>query len=124
MSWTHQPDRLAKPAPAAIDRDERRAGRDTEYRKNSKAARLRDGNHCRICGSQFGLESHHVVPRSLVGKALRDQVANLLTVCADDHALFTKHILKVEGSTDANKPLRILKFDKDEGRYVVAMEAA
>lgn len=124
MSWTYQPDRLRKPAPSAIERDERRAGRETEYRKNSRLARIRDGNHCRVCGSAFGLESHHVVPRSLVGKALRDQVANLLTVCAEDHALFTRHVLKVEGQMDANLPLRILKFDKDEGGYVLYREAA
>ncbi len=124
MSWMYQPDRLAKPAPRVLGRDEKRSDRANEYRRNSRLARERDGHHCRCCGSQHGLETHHVVPRSLVGKALRDSLANLLTACRDCHEQFTRHVLKVEGSTDANKPLRILKYDKDEGGYVLFREAA
>lgn len=116
--------RLAKPAPNAIADDEKQAARDAVYRKNSKEARRLDGHRCRVCGSSFSLETHHVVPRSLVGKLLRDALENLLTTCHDCHELFTKHVLKVEGSTNARKPLRILKFDKDEGGYVLFREAA
>jgi 5-methylcytosine-specific restriction endonuclease McrA len=132
MSWTHQPDRLKKYTkerpPAAVVRQTRDAARDKVYRDNSKLARERDGHHCRVCGSLFNLETHHLVPRSLAGRDVRDLVANLVTLCADCHKDVTKHIVKLFpivpelGAAACN--LRVEKFDKDEGDYLVAMEAA
>lgn len=119
---------LDKPAPSEIARQEREAERDAIYRKNSKAARIRDGHHCRCCGSMFNLETHHLVPRSLVGKALRDRVTNLVTLCRDCHTDVTRHVVKLFpivpelGAAAGN--LRVTRWDKNEGGYVVISEAA
>lgn len=132
MSWTHQPDRLKKVTkerpPAAVVKQTRDASREAIYRANSAEARKRDGHHCRICGSLFNLETHHLVPRSLAGRAVRDLVANLVTLCADCHKDVTRHVVKLFaivpelGAAACN--LRVEKFDKDEGDYIVAIEAA
>jgi hypothetical protein len=61
-------------------------------------------------------ECHHVVPRSLGGS---HDVSNLLSVSAKAHAEFTKHILKIEGPTDANGKLRVLKYSDAEKGYVL-----
>jgi 5-methylcytosine-specific restriction endonuclease McrA len=132
MSWTHQPHRTSKYTaerpPAEITRQERESERDKVYREQSALARERDGHHCRICGSLFNLETHHLVPRSPVGRALRDLVENLVTLCVDCHRDVTRHVIKLFAITPALGAaalnLRVEKFDKDIGDYVVAMEAA
>ncbi len=114
--------------PSELERQAREAERAKTYRDNSHAARVRDGHHCRVCGSMFNLETDHLIPRSLVGRALRDLIANLVTLCSDCHRDKTRHVLKlipidpVLGAAVLN--LRVEKFDKDEGDYVVAIEAA
>jgi hypothetical protein len=122
---------LGKPAPAEIARQEREAARDATYRKNAKEARVRDGHRCRICGSMFNLETHHFIPRSLAGRKLRDRVDNLVTLCGGDggcHPLVTRHVIKLYAIDPAlgtaARNLRVEKFDKDEGDYIVAIEAA
>jgi 5-methylcytosine-specific restriction endonuclease McrA len=135
MSWTYQPNRLAKVSkerpPAAIAREKWHAERDATYRKNSQAARVRDGNRCRICGSMFNLETHHFIPRSLAGRKIRDRIDNLVTLCGGNdgcHPLVTKHVIKLYAIDPsigtAARNLRVEKWDKDEGDYVVAMETA
>lgn len=120
---------LQKPAPREIDRGERQRSRESEYRRNSKLARQRDQHHCRVCGSRNGLEAHHLVPRSLVGRAMRDQVTNLVTLCGGEgncHQLTTRHVIRIEAMTErgADGPLRVSKFDKAEGGFVVVTEQA
>jgi 5-methylcytosine-specific restriction endonuclease McrA len=116
-----------KSAPSAIATDDKRRQRESTYAANSRLARIRDGHHCRICGSQFTLETHHVVPRSLVGKLLRDALSNLITVCHEDHRLVTRHVIKIEPvdpALGANGKVRVMKFDAAEKGYVVASEGA
>jgi 5-methylcytosine-specific restriction endonuclease McrA len=132
MSWTHQPHRLAKVTkaqpPKAVAKQIRDAGRETTYKTNSAAARERDGHHCRVCGSLFTLETHHLVPRSIAGRDVRDLVSNLVTLCADCHKDVTRHVVKLYpidpalGAAACN--LRVEKFDKEEGDYILAIEAA
>lgn len=116
-----------KPAPVAISRWEKKRADDAEYERNSKKARKRDHHHCRICGALNVLETHHLVPRSLVGKALRHALSNLVTLCHDCHELVTQHVIKlyaVDPEEGANGFLRVTRFNKDEGGYVVETEAA
>jgi 5-methylcytosine-specific restriction endonuclease McrA len=106
---------------------EKKKAENTEYERNSRAARIRDRHHCRICGSMFNLETHHLVPRSIAGRSVRHSLSNLITVCRDHHEEITRHVLRlypldlVEG---ANGKVRVEKFDKDVNDYIVAMEAA
>lgn len=119
MSWTYQPDRLKKAAPAAFERDERRADRDTTYKKASAAARKRDGSRCRLCGDHRTLETHHLRPRSLVGKAQRDELRNLVTICAECHQQVTKHIVKLyalDEAEGANGFLHVERWHQPKGQ--------
>lgn len=116
-----------KEAPSAISRVDRKSATEAEYRRNSATARIRDGHHCRICGTQFALETHHLVPRSLVGKALRHALSNLLTLCHDCHEQVTRHLVKlyaVDPQQGANGKVRVTKYDEAEKGYVTIMEAA
>jgi 5-methylcytosine-specific restriction endonuclease McrA len=116
-----------KDAPSAISKDEKRRHRGSTYAANSKLARIRDGRHCRICGSQFALETHHLIPRSLVGKSLRDEVSNLITLCHDCHEQVTRHVMKLQvldQMRGANGKVRVVKYDDAEKGYVMVMEAA
>jgi 5-methylcytosine-specific restriction endonuclease McrA len=135
MSWTYQPDRLAKVTkeqpPKAVATEIRDAKQETTYKTNSAEARKRDGHRCRICGSMFNLETHHFIPRSLAGRKVRDRVDNLVTLCGGNdgcHPLVTKHVIKLyainPGLGTAARNLRVEKFDKNEGDYIVAIEAA
>lgn len=117
--------------PAEIARQEREAARETTYKKNAKAARTRDGNRCRLCGSMLNLETHHFIPRSLAGRKVRDRVDNLITLCGGDagcHPLVTKHVIKLYAIDPALgtavRNIRAEKFSKDEGGYVLAIETA
>lgn len=111
--WQDTHDRLRKPAPAAIERDEKRAGRETTYRKASTAVRARDGFRCRLCGDHRALETHHVTPRSIVGRAIRDTEANLITLCHDCHQEVTKKVIKLyPGPDGANGLIRAERYSK------------
>lgn len=119
MSWTYQPDRLARPAPSAVAKDARRAERETAYKIGSTAARRRDGGRCRLCGDHRNLETHHLRPRSLVGKALRDRLQNLVTVCHDCHEEVTKHIVKLyalDEAEGANGFLHVERWHQPKGQ--------
>lgn len=109
-----------KPRPRALDKHDRRASRESEYQKNRKLALKRDSRRCRIYGLA-AVETHHVVPRSLGGT---HAVSNLLSLSSKAHAEFTAHILKIEGPTNADGLLRILKWSDAEKGYVVFREAA
>lgn len=120
MSWTYQPERLAKGRPIALDKQDARREKLTHYLEERQKAFDRDQKRCRVYGST-AIETHHVIPRSLGGS---DDADNLLSVSRRAHDEFTKHILKVEGPTDANAPLRILKWSDAEKGYVLFREAA
>jgi 5-methylcytosine-specific restriction endonuclease McrA len=54
------------------------------WRLAREAARRRDGNCCRRCGSTQGLQVHHVTPVSEGGE--RYALDNLVTLCSSCHA--------------------------------------
>ncbi len=117
MSWMYQPDRLSKGAPKAAEKHARTAERETAYRTGSTAARRRDGGRCRLCGDHRNLETHHVRPRSLVGKERRDRIENLLTLCATCHQDVTKHIVKLyPGPEGANGLIRVERWHQPKGQ--------
>jgi 5-methylcytosine-specific restriction endonuclease McrA len=116
-----------KSAPSAIAKDEKRRNRNNTYAKNSNLAKNRDGYHCRICGGGFNLETHHLVPRSLVGKAIRDELSNLITLDRDCHEQVTRHVIKlspVDAQQGANGKVRVTKYSEEEKGYVTITEAA
>jgi 5-methylcytosine-specific restriction endonuclease McrA len=119
-----------KTAPSAIDKSERRKGEDAELRKNARDARIRDGCRCRVCGTHLNLETHHLVPRSLSGRKTKHQRQNLVTLCGGDekscHVQVTRHIVELRAMTalGADGPLRVTKFDKNNGGFVTVTEAA
>lgn len=111
---------LKKPRPVALDKHDRRVKRESAYKANRQTALKRDNRRCRIYGLP-ALETHHVVARSLGGS---HDPSNLLSLSPKAHAEFTTHILKIEGSTDCNGLLRVLKWDDKAGGYVLFREAA
>ncbi len=52
-----------------------------------RAVLLRD-HHCRICGRTYGLQVHHLRPRSWGGT---DEISNLASVCTSDHPDLVPH---------------------------------
>ncbi len=125
MSWTYQPERLRKQAPAAIEKDARKAERETAYKIGSTAARRRDGSRCRLCGDHRNLETHHVRPRSLVGKTVRDRIENLLTLCATCHKDVTTHVVKLyPGPDGANGLIRVERWSKAHKDYLEVRKEA
>lgn len=53
------------------------------WRVAREAARRRDGNHCRRCGSTRDLQVHHLT--SLAEGGARYALDNLITLCRDCH---------------------------------------
>jgi 5-methylcytosine-specific restriction endonuclease McrA len=108
-----------KGAPSAIGKHEKRVARESLYKRNSRLARDRDGHHCRLCGSGTALETHHVIPRSLAGKKVRDTKANLITLCNECHEQVTRHLIKLYAGKDGTDgPVRAEKWSAREGGYV------
>jgi len=62
---------------------ERRIRGSARWKKARAAARQRDGNRCRHCGSTRKIEVHHVV--SLAQGGDRFALSNLITLCRDCH---------------------------------------
>jgi hypothetical protein len=73
---------------AALERMERAIGRRTKPKRClqlwSHFVRLRDDNRCVICGSEQGLNAHHILRKSFMPEA-RFQTGNGITLCADCH---------------------------------------
>jgi 5-methylcytosine-specific restriction endonuclease McrA len=115
-----------KSRPSALSKMDRRASEQTVLKRNSKAARVRDGHRCRLCGSHTSLETHHLVPRSLAGRKVKHERSNLVTACSDCHGQITRHVVQLAAMTDrgADGPLRVSKWSDDEGGYVVEQDAA
>lgn len=122
MSILHDKRPCAKPRPSALDKQARKAGRETAYKQASKAARSRDGHRCRICGSAVAVETHHLRPRSLVGKARRDELRNLVTLCGGPgscHEQVTRHVVKLyahDEAEGANGFLRVERWHQPKGQ--------
>jgi hypothetical protein len=140
MSWTYQPDRLKKVTkanpPRRIAKEQRKAAEDALYLAARAVAMERDGQHCRICGGLRMLQTHHLERRSSFGTKYVEEKhdpKNLFTVCGGPaggdscHALIEGYVLKLfvlDHEAGADGPIRVEKFDKQEGDYIVAIEAA
>ena len=49
-----------------------------------KAVLLRAGNKCEVCGSTFGINAHHFIPRSLAGHLIH-YLPNGVCLCQNCH---------------------------------------
>jgi hypothetical protein len=108
-----------KGAPSAIGKHEKRVARESLYKRNSRLARERDKHLCRLCGYGFSLETHHVIPRSLAGKTVRDGVPNLVTLCRSCHEDVTRHIVRLYVTAEgADGPMRAFRWSDDKGAHV------
>lgn len=139
MTWTHQPHRLAKVSkdnpPRKVAKAARKAAEEKLYLEARKIALTRD-KHCRICGGMRALQTHHLASRSSFGSKYvkeKHDPKNLLTVCGGPaggdscHAQIEGYVLKVfvlDQEQGADGFVRVEKFDKDEGDYIVALERA
>ncbi len=56
--------------------------RGSDHNRVQKAARVRDGGICQICGSRDHVQGHHVVDYQYGGKA---DLNNLVTLCKGCH---------------------------------------
>ena len=97
----------------AIRRHQKRRDKDAALAEAYAICDARDAFYCRVTGryTQAGAvdprvrrEHHHLVPRSR-DKGLIADASNIVTCCAEAHALITAGWLIVEG-TDARKVLR------------------
>ena len=74
---------LLAPAAMTIASQQRRTRSTARWQQARAAARRRDGNRCRRCGSTEKLEVHHIV--SLAHGGAKYDLANLMTLCARCH---------------------------------------
>lgn len=58
-----------------------------------RAARIRDNGCCRICGFSVVVHVHHIRPRSQGGG---NQVANMITLCPNHHAMAHRKLLTMK----------------------------
>ncbi len=79
---------------------------------NSKRKKVyrRDGYRCALCDSTKYLQLHHVVPR---GKGGPDTEQNLITLCADCHALAHGTDLRGYGATKEDVEQAIIEYITD-----------
>lgn len=142
MSWTYQPHRLAKVTkerpPKLLAKRAKQKAEDDYYDEQSAIAKDRDHFHCRICGAEGYVETHHVARRSSFGpkEMLRKHHhTNLLTVCAGPgrrggklscHTQITGNVMKAVSTTakGTNGPVLVTKFDEKSGGFRVLQESA
>jgi hypothetical protein len=142
MSWTYQPERLAKftkeRPPKLLAKRAKQKAEDDYYDEQSAIAKDRDHFHCRICGAEGYIETHHVARRSSFGpkEMLRKHHhTNLLTVCAGPgrragklscYTQITGNVMKAVSTTakGTNGPVLVTKFDAAEGGFVVFKKSA
>ena len=61
-----------------------------------QSALNRDGRKCQICGSDEGLEVHHIIPLGMGGSVDRDVAENMITLCAECHGMVHAGMLHIE----------------------------
>jgi 5-methylcytosine-specific restriction endonuclease McrA len=100
-----------KPRPKVLDKRDEKRDRDANERRVNAEVDARDKYRCRACGKPADPKStdplrrghrHHLKFRSRGGQ---DSTANMLLLCAEDHALVHAYRLFIIG-TDANEQLR------------------
>lgn len=142
MSWTHQPHRLAKftaeRPPKLLAKRAKQKAEDDYYDEQSAIAKDRDHFHCRVCGADGYVETHHVARRSSFGPKemlKKHHHTNLLTVCAGPgrrsgklscHTQITGNVMKAVSTTakGTNGPVLVTKFDEKSGGFRVLQESA
>jgi len=60
----------------------RRMSKYGEWRVIADRILLRDEGRCRLCGSEWNTEVHHIIPKSRGGT---DEERNLITLCGNHH---------------------------------------
>jgi hypothetical protein len=62
-------------------------GRNPQRVWTEAANKVRDEGKCRRCGSPFGLEAAHIIPRSRIGaRRGAEDARNIIPLCSRDHA--------------------------------------
>jgi 5-methylcytosine-specific restriction endonuclease McrA len=116
--------------PRALVRRDRQRQEEATYRANSAKARERDGHCCRVCGRHWGLETHHVKPRSLNRRSpSKHDLDRLLTLCAGPkscHEAVNQKLMRLTSLTDrgTNGKVMVERWCDAHEDYVVAMKAA
>ena len=90
---------IKKPArgTATKARRTRKRAADAILAANAAIVRERDGHRCRVCGSTFIVQVHHILYRSLGGTPGTD---NLVCLCAHCHRAVHDRHLRIEGNAD------------------------
>lgn len=103
---------VPKPTPGVVTRRQKRLDQEQALREAYADVDRRDGGYCWVTGryttpgapdSRVRREHHHLVPRSLDSTRICDPT-NIVTVCAEAHALFKAGWLVSEG-TDTREPV-------------------
>jgi hypothetical protein len=142
MSWTYQPDRLAKVSkerpPKLLAKRAKQKAEDAYYEAQQAIRKKKDHYMCRICGAGGYTETHHVERRSSFGSKevlKKHHHSNLLTVCAGPgrragklscHAQLTGNVMKAVSTTErgTNGPVLVTKFDEKSGGFRVLQKSA
>lgn len=119
---------ISKGRPHALVRRDRQRQDDAAYRAARTQALARDGHRCRVCGAGYGIETHHVTPRSAFGPnrmTAKHHIDNLFTCCHDCHSLITGHVLRVICQTvrGASGTVLVERYSDEAGGYVTWKDA-
>lgn len=100
-----------KPEHRYSSRKERKLAKDAHWREVCRLVDLRDGHHCRVCGSWTNPDGltlldrghrHHLIYRSAGGP---DETWNVATICSKHHAEEHDGKLQLSGDADARDPV-------------------
>jgi hypothetical protein len=91
----------------------------------SKAVKIRDGNQCRVCGSDSGLQSHHIFSDKM-HSSMRYLLQNGIALCFQHHyprghsdpCVMRENIVRAIGE-DAYKKLESYAFPNRPVKYKV-----
>ena len=64
------------------------------------------GNKCELCGYSLSVETHHIKPKFQGGL---HEINNLIVLCPNCHALFTKRIINLKHRNDISKVQQKIK---------------
>jgi len=120
-----------KPEPRVIDRKAKKRADESEYDRNSEIVRARD-RHCRVCGTERNLSTHHVIPRSRARRSKeKHDVARMMTLCfgtaTSCHQQLHDGLLKIypnDPQVGTNGTCTVEKWDKASKQWQIAMERA
>lgn len=82
-------------------------------RKEPAAAANRDNFQCRVCGSDWGVQIHHIIFRSQQGEDLIDNYVSLCFRCHED-VHYRRIELQIERQEDGT--IEVFAWNKLKGR--------